>query len=459
MACFKSRKDKEMLPDTVCRTVHQYTSELVSDEDMAKLQEIARDYSQVKNHVYVRFGGVGGLSKIYPGYTVQNEMIESGLREQMGMPSVYFYLAIFDALGEIRSQWTRTKAAVLKRTGENDSLTEEEKHYLRYLLKVNNAFDAVLNHRKVSLRPDLQKQYEKLAGCIDVKKANNYLRRQVRRIHVKPHTDGGGGFSLAERAYRYGNHGIYITVKEKRKRIFLPLTDSNQYTRQIYLKLYPEKRSVEIKVPVDVKVRTHKDYTKRVGMAAGMYTMFSTDEGHVYGEKLGEYQTELAGWVRSQAMKHGADHEEAGRKKYTDKKRRKTQQLHNYINMELNRLLRTERPEVIYIPKLPRPQKHGGDKAINNSVNMWQRGYIRRRLEQKCREQSVRIVEVFGKGISRECSWCGAYGYKKEGIFRCTSCGCQMQEKWNTARNAKKRGEEADLVLAPEQCLTGEGIL
>ena len=432
-----------MPPDTVCRTVHQYNSEPVSDEDMEKLQEIAQDYSRVKNYVYERFGGIGGLPKIYPGYSVQNEMTASGLREQLGMPSVYFYLAIFDALGEIKSQWTKTKAMVLKRTGENELLTEDEKHYLRYLLKVNNAFDAVLNRRLVSLRADLQKQYEKLAGCIDAGKADNYLRRQVRRIHVRPSTDRGDGFSLSERAYRYGEHGIYITVKEKRKRIFLPLTDNNQYTRQIYLKLYPGKSSVEIKVPVDVKVRKHEGYNRKVGVAAGMYVMFTTDEGHAYGEKLGEYQTELAGWVRSQAIKHKADRgANSGRKKYTDKKRRMTQTLHSYINMELNRFLRTEKPEVIYMPKLPRPQKHVGNKAINNSVSMWQRGYIRRRLEQKCREQSIKIIEVLGKDISRECSRCGAHGCKKDGAFRCENCGYQIQEKLNTARNARKRGEE-----------------
>lgn len=434
-----------MPSDWVCKTVHQYNSEPVSDENMKKLQEIADDYSKVKNYVYARFGGIGSLSKLYPGYTVQNEMMDSGLREQLGMPSVYFYLAIFDALGEIRSQWTRTKSAVLKRVGNNESLTEEERHYLRYLLKVNNAFEAVLNRRPVVLRADLQKQYEKLADRVSVKKADNYLCRQVRRLHVKLHTDSADGFSLSERAYRYGDHGIYITMKEKRKRIFLPLTDNNQYTRQLYIKLYQERGGVEIKVPVDVKVRKHKDYTGKIGLAAGMYIMFTTDEGHVYGEKLGEYQMELADWIRSQAIRHGADREaDSGRKKYADKKRRMTQQLHSYINMELNRLLRTERPEVIYIAKLPRPRKHGGDKAINNSVNMWQRGYIRGRLWQKCREQSVRIVEVFGKDISRECSQCGAFGNKKEGMFLCRCCGYETEEKSNTAGNVKKRGEREE---------------
>ncbi len=431
-----------MPPDKVCKTVHQYGSMPVSREDMEKLQEIAEDYSRVKNYVYAGFGGIGGLSKIYPGYTVQNEIMKRGLREALGMPSVYFRLAIFDALGEVKSQWTKTKSEILKRIGSNGSLTEGEKHYLRYLLKVNNAFDAVLNRKEVSLRQDLQRQFEMLAGCIDRKKADNYLRRQVRRIHVRPHTDSRDGFSLAERAYRYGDHGIYITAKEKRKRIFIPLTDGNQYTRQLYLKLYPQQGHVEIKVPVDVRVRKHKDYKGRIGLAAGMYVMFTTDEGHAYGEMLGQYQKELEGWIRTQSMRHRADGAgEAGRKKYTDRKRKQTRQLHTYINTELNRLLRTEKPEAIYIPKLPRPRTYGRDRDINYFVNMWQRGYIKKRLVQKCREQSIGIVEVYGKGIGRECSQCGAYGYRQDWVFRCPACGYRIQEKRNTARNVKVRGE------------------
>ena len=83
-----------------------------------------------------------------------------------------------------------------------------------------------------------------------------------------------------------------------------------------------------------------------------MYVMFTTDEGHAYGEMLGQYQKELEGWIRTQSMRHRADGAgEAGRKKYTDRKRKQTRQLHTYINTELNRLLRTEKPEAIYIPK------------------------------------------------------------------------------------------------------------
>ena len=78
-----------MQNDKVCKTVRQYNREPIPPEDMAKLQEIADDYSRVKNYVYDRFGGIGSLSKLYPGYTVQNEMTAANLRKALRLPSVY----------------------------------------------------------------------------------------------------------------------------------------------------------------------------------------------------------------------------------------------------------------------------------------------------------------------------------------------------------------------------------
>lgn len=432
-----------MSSNTVTKTIHQYNKNPLSDEEMGKLQEIACDYCRVKNYVYQRYSGIGSLSKLYPGYTIQNEMIETGLRDKLGLPFVYFNLAVFDALGDIKNQWIRTKSAVLKKVNQNKKLSDNEKHILRYLLKVNNAFDAVLNHKAVELNASLQIQYETLQETEDIQKLENYLRRQVRQCHVKPRTTTADGFSLTERAYRYADHGIYLTIKEKRKRIFVELTDSNRYNRQLYIKLCPEQSGIRIKAPVDVTVRQYEDYTNDVGLALGMYTMLVTDEGHLYGEKLGDYQLELAEWIRSQNTKYMSNiNAKPGRKKYTARKQRMTEQLHSYINMELNRFLKTEKPRVVYIPKLPPPGKHSGNKVINNSVTLWQRGYIKNRLRQKCQEQSVDVIEVFGKGISSQCSSCGLPGTKENGIFLCPACGYQISEKHNAARNAKKRGTE-----------------
>lgn len=431
-----------MPADRICKTIHQHNRKPVSTADMKKLLEIAEDYRKVKNYVYVRFGGIGGLKKLYPGYTVQNEMTKSGLRAKIDMPSVYFYLAVFDALGDIKSQWTRTKSKLLELIHKNENFTADEKHYLRFLLKVSNAFEQVLDGKEIELKEEIEAQYVLLAARVDTEKLHRYLRRQVRKYHVILHTDKAEGFSASERAYRYADHGIYISIKEKRKRIFVPLTDNNQYKSQLYIKLYPEQNKIEIKVPLYVSVRRHDDYVRQTGISIGMYTMLTTDEGNCYGEELGRYQIEYADWVRMQTKSYNRNKEQnPGRKKYYAKKKRLEEQLHSYINQELNRFLQAEKPKVIYLVKLPKPQAGGVSKEINNSVARWQRGYIRRRLEQKCREQCVDIIEVFGKNISNECSHCSGMGRKSDGTFVCPVCGYTAPEKVNTARNVKKRGQ------------------
>ena len=187
-----------MPSDKICKTVRQFNKEPVSREDMEKLQEIAADYRKVKNYVYDHFGGIGSLSKIYPGYTVQNEMTATNLRKALGLPSVYFYLAVFDALADIKSQWIRTKAKVLQLIGENQNLTPEEKHYLRFVLKVNNAFTAILNQEAMKLPQDIRRKYEEVSAGVSVEHLHRYLCRQVRKYHVKQHTDMAAGFSLTE---------------------------------------------------------------------------------------------------------------------------------------------------------------------------------------------------------------------------------------------------------------------
>ena len=147
------------MPDTVCKIIRQYNKGRIPEEDMQKLLRIARDYADVKDHVYQRYGGIRSISKLYPGYTVQNEMTRSGLREKLGLPSVYFYLAVFDALGDIKSQWSRTKKRVEKNIQANENLVPEERHYLRFVMKQSRCFEAVLTGREIRLPEDWEERF------------------------------------------------------------------------------------------------------------------------------------------------------------------------------------------------------------------------------------------------------------------------------------------------------------
>lgn len=435
--------------EIICRTVHQYNKEPISDEDMRKLQEIAEDYRKVKNYVYARYSGIGSLSKLYPGYTVQNEMTKSGFREELSLPSVYFYRAVFDALGDIKSHWTHTKKKLLYLLGKNDNLTAEEKHYLRFLLKSPNAFEAVLNRKAIQLPPELQQKYDDIAVDVDVERLHKYLCRQVRKYRVKNAcTDSSDGFFTTEKAYRYGRdsggrYGIFIATKENRKRIFVSLTDENAYRKQIYIRLKPEKKGLEIAIPLEIKVKKHSDYIHEVGLSPGIWQMFTTHEGKVYGEDFGELHRELTVYMSAAAATYRREKENnAGRKKYMAQKAKLDARIETYVNQEINRLMREEKPKTIYLPKLPKNSPAGYNRKINYSVGVWKKGLIRERLRQKCAEHSVEVVEVFGKAISTECSNCGKMGKYSNNTFYCENCGYQADKKVNAARNALKRGRQ-----------------
>lgn len=432
-----------MLQGTICKTVHQYNSEPVPENDMRKLVEIAKDYCEVKNYVYQRYSGIKSLPKLYPGYTIQNELTASGLRSRLGLPSVYFYLAMFEALGDIKNQWSQIKNRIEQSIRNHPELTPEDRHYLRFVMKQSRCFESILLGQEMILSKEWVSSFEEARSGVDEKRLNQYLRRQVRRNMKKLHTDSADGFSVSGQAYRYGDHGIYLATKEKRKRIFIPLTDNNQYTSQLTIRIFPEERNLVIHVPVETKVRENEDYQNTVGLAMGIQNMFVTDKGNIYGEKYSDYQYALADYVREGNIRYQKNKgNNPGRKKYTAGKDRLEAALHTYINAEINRMLQTEKPAVIYLPKLPQSSKAGVNKKINYSVNIWQKGYIKRRLIQKCKEQSIELIDVWGKNISNECSQCGAIGKKTKDVFTCNMCGIKLPERENTAKNVLQRGQK-----------------
>lgn len=96
-----------------------------------------------------------------------------------------------------------------------------------------------------------------------------------------------------------------------------PLTDTNQYHRQIHIKLYPEESRIELNVPIDVRVRSRADYTSTIGIAMGVNTMLTADAGHCFGSDLGKLHDDYAEWVRMQtSCYHKNKTANPGRKKY-----------------------------------------------------------------------------------------------------------------------------------------------
>lgn len=444
----------------ICKSVHQYNSQKISNEDMNRLLDIAYDCRTVSNYVYQRYGGIKSLYKIYPGYTVQNEMTACGLREELNLPTVYFYPAVFNALREIKTQWAHVKRKIYAAINENERFTPEDKHYLRFAVKVDGCFQNILNGKPVAVPEEMMPKYESIISNLQgdcrerMRNLNRYLCRQVRKKLCKLHTEKFLYFSVWERGYRYGGsgkghdktcYGIFLTTKEHRKRIFIPLTDCNQHNGTLDMKLKPEKSGIEIIASLFVKIKKHEDYINEIGISLGLWDMITTNTGNVYGSKFGEMQKAISDITVSEWRTYGKENN-FGRKKYLTRRERLEASLKNYINMEINRMFEAEKPKKIYMAKLPRnPGMKKGESGNSYLLRTWKKGYVTQRLQWKCMQNAIEIIEVLGNGLSRECSACGAIcetraenEYEK---FKCFHCGYEEDRKVNAAKNVVNRGK------------------
>ncbi|MCX4338616.1 MAG: zinc ribbon domain-containing protein [Lachnospiraceae bacterium] len=448
-----------MEKEKLCKAIHQYSDGKIDQEDMERLLDIARDCMTVRNCVYQKYGGIKSLGKIYPGYTVQNEMTASGLREKLNLPSVYFYPAIFSALREIKTQWALVKRNIYAAINQNERLTPEDRHYLRFAVKVNGCFENILNGRAVQIPVEMMPRYESVVSGLPgnteerVQNLNRYLCRQVRKKLRKLHTEKFLYFSVWERGYRYGHSknregperfGIFLTTKERRKRIFIPLTDTNQYCGVLDIKLVPDRNKIEIISTVFTDVKKHKDYINEIGISLGVWDMITTSTGNIYGGEFGKMQKEIYDYSVAEHRAYGRDNKTAPRKNYLARKEKLEAGLKNYVNREINRFFAQEKPEKIYMARLP--QNPGGQvDAGRYLLRVWKKGYVIERLQWKSRKNVIEIIEVQGKGLSVECSRCGALceaqHQDRYEDFKCGKCGYEEDRKINAAKNALNRGK------------------
>ena len=207
-------------------------------------------------------------------------MRHCGLREQLNLPAVYYELAIADAVADIKRSWGMVKNKIGERITANENLREDDRIYLRTVLKMNNVYASVLNHQEYELPRNA-------TGLdIDVKRLNNLLCRLTRRYLIQPATDNISSFRISPNGYTYKEGAIRIVCRVPRKRISIPLKDDRTFDRQIQVHI--KQDFVMLAVPVETKVKVHKDYTNTIFIYIGSSDMFTLSNGNVYGERLDE---------------------------------------------------------------------------------------------------------------------------------------------------------------------------
>ena len=443
---------------TMTKIVWQY-SEPLPEETMVFLREIAEDCCKVKNYVYERYSGVKNLNSLTPVYTILNEMRYCGLREQLNLPTVYYELAIADAVTNIKSSWSIVKNKVGEKITANENLSDNDRIYLRTVLKMGSVYAAVLN------RQEYEMPRNAIGLDIDVKRLNNLLCRLTRRTLTQPKTDNISSFRISPNGYSYKDGVIRIVCRVPRKRISIPLKDKRTFDRQIQVHI--KDNFVALAVPIEAKVKKHQDYTNTVYIYIGNQDMFTLSNEHVYGTSLSEliypeterlakknqerhrvytaYRQNVENGNRQKTENIEANN--LGRHKYDSQKEKEKRRTTNFINTEMNRMFRTEKPARIVITKpVTKNKTKLYSKSGNRKLTRNFRGYIRERLIYKCQVNAVELVELNSKGTGRICSACGAEGKLQGKEFACESCGLRSTIALNSAKNIQQKYMENQKV-------------
>lgn len=435
----------------ITKTVWQCT-EVLPEETLAFLRSIAADYSKVKENVYERYSGVGNLGGLGSVFEIQTRMRHCGLREQLNLPAVYYELAVREAVSDIKGMWGMVKNRIRALIDANENLDADERMYLRTVLKLDPIYAALLERKPYPLP-------KKAEGMeLDRKRLDNLLRRLTRRCLGRPSAGGGDSFSVSPGGYSYRDGQLWLASRERHRRVALPLKDQKVSDRQIRICI--RKDHADIAIPRDREVKRYSDFRNTLYVHLGSRCMCTLSTGSIYGDCLGaissarterlteknrgrgrmrtEYRTSLAEGNGGRAAAIEANN--LGRDKYDRQMRRDRTRIESYINAEINRMITAEKPAKIVIT---RPVAAGrskyGNKAVNRMLTGSFRGYVRKRLTEKCAAHGIELVEINSRGTGSICSRCGAPGERSSGVFLCSSCGFESTASLNGARNIERK--------------------
>lgn len=436
---------------TITKIVWQY-SEPLPEETMEFLKGIAADCCKVKNYVYEKYSGVKYLNGLTPVYNILNEMRYCGLREQLNLPVVYYELAVADAVTNIKCNWSIVKNKIGEKITANKNLNDNDRIYLRTVLKIGSVYAAILN------RQDYEMPRNAVGLDINVKRLNNLLCRLTRRTLTQPKTENVDSFRISPNGYSYKDGAMRIVCRVPRKRIPIPLKDSRRFDRQIQVHI--KQDFVALAVPIETKLKKHKDYIDTIYVYIGNKDMFTLSNENIYGKSLEELtnpETErLAKKNQERYKAYMAYRQNAergnqkktvnievnnlGKLKYNRQKEKEKLRTTNFINAEINRMFQTEKPAKIVItkPVLKNKTKIYA-KAANRKLARSFRGYIRERLVYKCQLNGTELIEINSNGTGKICSKCAAEGKRQGTEFICENCGLKISVALNSAKNIQQK--------------------
>lgn len=442
----------------IIKTIKQYSYAL--DKDVLKeLTFVANQYKNIKNYVYSRYSGIHSIPLLNKDRQIRDEWIKTKFYEQWKLPARYWKLALSEAMGNIKSQWSNVKRRMKEQCRVNDNLSNEDKHYINYILKFDYYWKVLTNQPF-----DIPKIFQDKK--LNYRYLHNLIKRYTRKYKGKiPYSKIGKSFCVDTGLYSYKDGYIKLTSTNKGKRLSIKLTDKNKYDRTMIIKIIDKK--IEIHCPLKIKTKKNPNKENIIGIDKGYRYLFAVSSNNFYGKGLNDMlskETERLNKVNVQRNRfyalyyqyleqgnmkkvHSIKENNLGKVKYNHNKTKNDQTVKSYINYSLNQLIHKEKPTEIVMEQLDFVSwKDRYPKAVKRKCSRWIKGYIRERLEYKCDFYNIKYTYINPAYTSKVCNMCGSFGKRNTDVFNCPKCG-EIHADTNASKNILNRKYDKKISL------------
>ena len=453
---------------TMIKCVKQYS---YSSDYIDELLLITKRYNSARNYFYSRFSGIKSIGKLKSHRKlIRDVLMREGSCEMFGLQSRQWKMALEDAIGNIKSNWSNSKNKIKVAISNNENLSKDDKHYMFYILKFDSILVDVLTSTKFTAPKGLaeikvddnRKAYLHKLICRYIRKYKSNISYSKRLMTIQLDAD----------MYEYiqKKDGLYIEIMSlvPRKRLSFKLKDNHIYKGNISIIINKQDRSIAIHKGLKVEAKALNETSVNVvGIDKGYSTMLSCSNNKEYGCELGSIlskQTELLSeknkkrnrlYALAKEYSKAENHEKASNILKNNlgyiKKDRQSQKfqgrLKSYVNMSINLFMLDAKAKEVIIEDLTFKSNYSNKgKAYNRKMTQWVKGYIDERLEYKLKYNSINIEKVNPAYTSQVCADCGAFVKRNNSIIMCPTCG-EKDANINAAKNILNRKYDKEINL------------
>lgn len=136
-----------------------------------------------------------------------------------------------------------------------------------------------------------------------------------------------------------------------------------------------------------------------------------------------------------------------GKIKYNNNKRKNDAKVKTYINHAMNQMILNEKPSEIVMEQLDFVSWNNRyPKSVRRKLSRWIKGYIKERIEYKCKIHEIKITYINPAYTSKVCNICGSFGKRNGDIFECPKCG-KIHADINASKNILNRKNDKEITL------------